>query len=512
MRDTDAQAVLMVRALEEADTEGRVLSATQRARATQEARGLFEGTADGLARDEALLVHRACTLLPNVEAKAPGLSQLLKTGRLGTATGPLVLAGAVLLGLASNALGSTRQINILFAPMLGLVAWNLAVYGVLLFSALRRRVKNISSSRNKASAASILEVGGTRSYRAAFGVGGGFVPGLARRFVERRFRRATADRVEEKVVVAATAAGFAKSWGAVSASLMASFMTRLAHMGSLFLVMGAVAGMYVRGVGLLYRASWQSTFLDADQVSQLLNVVLGPAAALLDASIPDVGPLEFPADGDAAPWIHLWAMTGLLFIGLPRGFLWIVEHRRIHRLRTSVQLDLDQPYFRQLLSPVRGDSVAVDVLPYGVHLAPRSRDGLVELLHDVLGARAEVLVAEPLAYGEEEVRSSPDEDRSVLVLFGLGQSPESEVHGAFVRDLSLRLSGEGRLAVLIDGALYRDRVTNERRLEERRRAWNRVLKEFHVAAVHLDLDRPPSPDVVQSLGFALSPQIQQTAD
>lgn len=88
MRDTDAQAVLMVRALEEADTEGRVLSATQRARATQEARGLFEGTADGLARDEALLVHRACTLLPNVEAKAPGLSQLLKTGRLGTATGP----------------------------------------------------------------------------------------------------------------------------------------------------------------------------------------------------------------------------------------------------------------------------------------------------------------------------------------------------------------------------------------------------------------------------------------
>jgi len=136
---------------------------------------------------------------------------------------------------------------------------------------------------------------------------------------------------------------------------------------------------------------------------------------------------------------------------------------------------------------------------------------LVELLHDVLGARAEVLVAETLVYGEEEERVAPAEDRSILVLFGLGQSPESEVHGAFVRDLSMRLGREAHLAVLIDGALYRDRVRNERRLEERRRAWNRVLKEYRVSVVHLDLDRPPPPDAVQSLSVALGPQIQQTA-
>ena len=511
MRDVDAQAVLMVRALEEADTEGRVLSASQRARATQEARGLFEGTADSSIRDESLLVHRACALLPSVEAKAPGLTELLKTGRLGTATGPLVLAAAALLGLASNALGSTRQINILFAPMLGLVTWNLAVYGVLLFSALKRRVGNASSSGSAVSVTSISETDVARNYRTAFGEGGGVISGLARRFVERSFRRATADRVEEKVVVAATAARFAQSWGAVSSSLMTSFMTRLAHMGSWFLVRGAVAGMYVRGVGLLYRASWQSTFLDADQVSQLLSVVLGPAAVLLDAPVPDVGQLEFPADGDAAPWIHLWAMTGLLFVGLPRCVLWLLERRRMQQLKSSIQLDLGQPYFRQLLSPVRGDAVAVDVLPYGVRLAPRSRDGLVELLHDILGARAEVLVAETLVYGEEEERVAPAEDRSILVLFGLGQSPESEVHGAFVRDLSMRLGREAHLAVLIDGALYRDRVRNERRLEERRRAWNRVLKEYRVSVVHLDLDRPPPPDAVQSLSVALGPQIQQTA-
>jgi hypothetical protein len=495
-----------------------VLTAACRARATQEAREVHEEATDGPARDEMLLIHRAQAMLPEVLSKAPGLGRLLETGRVGMVLGPTLLVGAALLGLASNALGPSQQINILFAPMLGLVAWNLVVYALVLVTALRR-AGGVAGSAS-ASASDSDSASGTGAVTTVVGT-------LARRLVERSFSRTSAEHAERQAVVASATARFARAWGAVSAALMTCRLTRLAHLGSMLLVFGAVGGMYVRGLGLLYRASWQSTFLDAEQVSALLNGVLGPASLLIGSPVPDVTALEYPADGEAAPWIHLWALTGVLFVAIPRCVLWFVEGRRIRRLEDSVPLDLGASCFRKILAPVRGEAAAVDIVPYGVRLAARSRDGLVELLHDVMGARAEVCIAEPLAYGDEaesvqpsvqqaappgaRVGSQPGDGRSLLILFGLAQSPESEVHGVFVEELSARLHEDARMAVLVDGAAYRIRITDARRLEERRRAWDRVLRDAGVPVVHVDLDQPLPPEVVDRLDVALRPRIQQTA-
>ncbi len=525
MHDRDAQVVLLVRALEEADAEGRLLPSAQRARATSAAREAWGDGSGDEVDEEALLVHRADVLMLDVERQVPRLSRLLGADRLGGSLASLVLLGALLVGAAGNALGPARQIQVLFAPMLGLVAWNLVVYLLLLVVSLKRAAKSNSTG----DAPRLREAAGRHSVT-------GVVGGLASRFVQRHFRRALAEQAEQQALVTAAASGFARLWGAASTALMACRLTRLLHLASLLLAAGAIGGMYVRGLGLEYRASWESTFLTAEQVQSVLQSLLGPSAWLLGTVVPEVAPLEAPADGLAAPWIHLWATTVVLFIVLPRLALWCLDGVRVRRLSRSVQLDLGATYFRSLLVPVRGDASSVDVFPYGARLDARARETLMELMHDVQGARAEVRVHDTLTYGDEAAGIALNEGalnqgagvdsaqarRSAVVVFGLAQSPESEVHGEFVRELTERLQALDTpwgLAVLIENSSYRRRMSEPRRLEERQRAWDRVLRDVGQQAVHVDLGREGlegreqslPPDVMNRLAELMRPATPEAA-
>jgi len=510
MREADAQAVLLVRAFEEADADGRLLSGARRTRGTRDVRELLGERATD---EQTFVVQRAHELLPELQGHVPGLERVLAASRVGAGLVPTVLVLALAIGLLSNALGPTQQINVLFAPMLGLVAWNLLVYLALALAALTG--KRASASERSADDAST----GLRFAHALDG-GRGFARRASRWLVDRAFGRSGVRRAEDQAVTTAALARFARSWGAASRALATARVTRLLHVAAVLIVGGAVAGMYVRGLGLLYRATWQSTFLQAEQVNELLRVVLGPAAAVLGAAVPDVAPLQHPGDGDAAPWIHLYAVTGLLFVALPRTVLALHESRRIGRLEASLQLDLDGPYFRRLLSPTRGRACSVDVVPYGLRPDARTRDALSELLHDVLGARAELRLGQAQAYGDEaaavELSEADDEHpaaaHGTLVVFPLAQSPEAEVHAVFVEELRARMGDEGRLAVLVEGSGFRQRVGDAaRRIDERRRAWDRVLREVDVTPVHVELDRPIAEEPVSELARSLRPAAQEPA-
>jgi len=90
-----------------------------------------------------------------------------------------------------------------------------------------------------------------------------------------------------------------------------------------------------------------------------------------------------------------------------------------------------------------------------------------------------------------------------VLLFGLAQPPEIEVQGRFAEDLRRQLAGDRALCVLVDGSTYRERVGSAaERLDERRRAWDRVLRESGASAVHVDLSRPVPDDVVAALASA----------
>jgi hypothetical protein len=259
------------------------------------------------------------------------------------------------------------------------------------------------------------------------------------------------------------------------------------------LAIGTVAGMYLRGLAFAYLAGWESTFLDAQAVESLLGLILGPASLLTGIPLPDAVRLEQVRWGpgqpgeNAAPWIHLYATTALLFIVLPRLAMALVAQRREMQLRRHFPMpDRSDPYLRRLLEARQGKGESARILAYSYHVSDSARDALFAWVRRVLGESAEAEQPEFIAYGgEDEVlerASSAAQADHLIVVFNMASTPEEENHGVLVRGL-LRLAGQGkaarRIAVLVDESPYRGRLAGEagaaERLAQRRAAWGEVL-------------------------------------
>jgi len=500
MRERRAQNVLVVRAFEEADPDGIVLPAHLRAAATRRAL-MVTGLSDWQGelhdarnfRNGETVARRARLLFDGLRRKVPVLGGVLRIARLGAGTAPALIGLALAIGLASNTLGPVRQINLLSFPILGLLCWNLVLYLARLGNAL---IRGFGGSRG------IEEVDdeprGPRSLSEL--LSGIFLKGaLWRRLHGRRF--ALAGNEGERRVTARALVRFGALWHRHARDLLTARVRRTLHLGAVAMTVGVVLGMYVRGLAFEYRAVWESTWLDAGQVQTLLRLVLGPASALLGLELPDVAPLQGPGgEGEAAPWIHLYAVTAVLFVVLPRTLLALIEAYRCSRLAAEVPVDLHDAYFRRQFSAWRGATREVDIVPYSFSPRPVALDRLRALLQDAFGARARIRVGEPLSYGAESRGVVPGleadangaiREAYLVVLFNLAQSPEIEVHGGFLQELKDQLEQERhRLLVLIDVSAYHERVADAERRQERLRSWVRVVNEVGLSAVDLELSRP----------------------
>ncbi len=508
MREAEAQLVLLVAAFEEADDEGRLLSPRERERAAAGARA-SAGEEPG-----PFLEARAHLLAPLLEEQVPGLRRLLSVSRLGSGLTPLVIVVALVMGLGTNALGPNGRIHILFAPLMGLVAWNLFVYAAELGGLLWVRFGRKGAEPGLASEEPDVSARPTSRTLP----GGGLILRAASWLLERAPGRSRMRDVKHQAVVGAGISRYLASWRPVALPLVAARLERLLHLGAFCLVLGAVAGMYVRGLALAYEASWESTFLDAPAVQTLLEIFLGPAAALLGWTIPDVAPLEStlnPAAGvEAASWIHLYAVTGGLFVLLPRMVLAWLAQRRVTRLAGDLPLPLDGRPLRRQLSALGGETRRVEVTPYSYSPPARTVDALLSLLHDHFGTRAEVRMQTGLEYGDEvpepqaSASSNGSSGRCQVLLFALAQSPEVEVHGRLLGDLRASLPDGDHLLVLIDASGFARRAgAVAGRMDERRRAWNRVVKDVGLNAVHVDLHLAPTDRVLAALGTGLWPTV-----
>ena len=85
---------------------------------------------------------------------------------------------------------------------------------------------------------------------------------------------------------------FGLDWLERSAPLVAARAGRVLHLAAAMLALGAIAGLFVRGLAFEYRAGWESTFLGAPAVHAILSFVLGPAARLTGIALPGVTELE----------------------------------------------------------------------------------------------------------------------------------------------------------------------------------------------------------------------------
>jgi hypothetical protein len=298
---------------------------------------------------------------------------------------------------------------------------------------------------------------------------------------------------------------FATDWSTVARPLLLLRAQRLFHASAAMLALGLVTGMYVRGLLLRYAAGWESTFLDADQVRALIGVLYGPASALRGVSLPsaaELSALRWGAVANGAPaasWIHLIALSTVLYIVLPRLVAVLATSAALWRAERKPALPATfVGYARSLLRETgRVDSLRAQVVAYAFDPSRDALAGLSVLLSDALGGEVKAEVGARIAYGEEDafierVREQPlpAADCQVL-LMSSSATPESENHGAMI-DALQRRRGPG-FVLVIDESAYAARMGGDPalsgRVAERARSWREFAASRGQAACIADLSR-----------------------
>ena len=444
------------------------------------------------AADDAFVGARAALVIERVLTRHPGLRPLARRARPRRWLAPLAAAGAFVVGIAGVDIGPAHRINLLAPPVLALLAWNVAVYVALLVTAGKRVTAASGVARMHAPDAPATATGPLR------------------RMVAGWFRDARA--LPKKAVpppLAAAVTRFAADWPALAAPLWQRRAARIMHLCAATLAAGAIGGLYLRGIALEYRASWQSTFLDAIDVARVLHVVLAPGSWLTGIAVPDAAHLQAigaeSAGENAAPWIHLYAATLLLVVIVPRlslaAFAWAAERRQQARF----PLALAAPYFQRLLHAWREGTARIAAVAYSYAIATPNAEALARILTRAFESAVDVQWLPPAAYGADDVPSLPPPPLAgAIVVFNLNATPERENHGAFAGALRAVLAGLAPLMAIVDTSDFDARVGATSRADERRRAWEQVLEEAGVAPLFVRLADPDVAAAAATLTTRLS--------
>ncbi|MDE2605065.1 MAG: DUF3482 domain-containing protein [Burkholderiales bacterium] len=329
----DARRLVLVRAIEEADPQGRLLGEAERERIERDA--LDASRRSGAGVDFAdYLGQRARRVLATVELRNPRLANLQATepwrGWLMTA---LPLAACVL-GAAIDRIDNPHQVNMLSPPLLGVLAWNVVVYLLLLVSVLRpRRAPDPAAP-----------------------------PGLRHWLTGRGWR---SGRLRADVL-----ARFHQQWLKTAGAQEWLWWERLLHLCAAGWALGLALSIVLGGIVREYRVGWESTLLDVRQVHALLSALFAPVVALLPFepfTVADLQRLAFgsgaPVDvGEARRWVWMYvALLGVVVV-VPRLLLAAGAAWGERRRRRAVRIDLRDPYYARLLASVSPARVMLAVL------------------------------------------------------------------------------------------------------------------------------------------------------
>jgi hypothetical protein len=472
MNEQAASTVLLVRAIESADRDRTLITEADRQHAARAAAELARWSASErgeAASAERFVEKRAELLAGKVAERERGLAQGVRALAWRPWIGALVPAVALVFGAFFQQVGDRQHVNVLAFPLLTIVLWNLVVYAVL-------------------AARSITRIG--RSPQP---------PGGVRRAIAGAAQR-SGRRL--KGVAGAAFAAFTEEWSRASAPLLTARAARVLHLAAALLAVGAIAGLYVRGLVFEYRAGWESTFLEAPQAHALLSFLLGPAAAALAMPFPsvdEVAAIRFPAavGENAARWIHWYAVTVAVLVVAPRLALAAFARWRERRLAARFPVPLDEPYFRRLLSGFAPERLQLRVVPYSYTIDEAGLHGLREATRVLLGDHTDLALRPAVGFGDEGSATVGLDvaDRSVgltVALFSLASTPERENHGAFLD--ALRGALGARVMALVDEAPYRRRLGDvpgaRERLADRRQAWSAFCSTHRVHAAFVDLAQP----------------------
>lgn len=453
MNEHTARDVVLVRAIETADHNKEILSDDDRMYASRSARELAQWRAadrKAEATGDDFLQQRAEQILKRLAERHAAFAGFLKQrSALQPLAWALPLIG-LLLGAGLDRITDPHRVDLLSAPLLLIIGWNLLVYvGLLvwLFIPSRPRVPH----RLKA---------------------------------PRRLPSALSTAVMD----------FLREWSQLSARLNAARLSRSVHLSAAAFATGALVSLYARGLLSQYAAGWESTFLDATQVHSLLSTLFAPATALFHLqgfTLADIEALRFPqttAAQGGALWVHLYAATILLLVIVPRVLLAVYSQWQASRLARHFPLDLEQPYFRKLNDTMGlSQGGTLRVLPYSFTIDEQRHRGLQQVAVSTFGEQGRLMLRPSTAYGEMPQVSDDADVTSTVALFNLTATPEQENHGAFLDALSKALPRG--VTVMLDESAYLERMGPER-LPERVALWQEFCRFHRTSATVINLQAP----------------------
>lgn len=315
MEEKALRKVLLIQSIEETDRTGEALPLAERADATRAVIGNNTPAMETQAQaplssaTEWFLVRRSDVLLGSLRARSPGIDHVLAVAGGATSLGRGTLVLAFVLGLILSVLDGARGINIFALPLVLAIAWNLLIYVVLL------------ARRGRA-----LRPGFGRFYA---------------RWVRGRIDSLLGHSTRFNAPLAPGLRRFAGDWWDIAQPLFAARARRLLHLAAIAVALGLVAGYYLRGFVLRSAAGWEGgSFLGSETAHVLLTVLYGPASLLSGIPIPaaeDIENLRWSAPslagvGEPASWLHLIALTAVLYVVLPRLILALVASFSLWRL------------------------------------------------------------------------------------------------------------------------------------------------------------------------------------
>lgn len=494
MTEDEARRIELVRAVELEDRDAALLTREDREQADMHARAAA-GTPGERQFRRRFLAARADFAAERLTTRHAGLADLLRRSRWpGWLTLAMPLA-ALVAGVIANELGNGGRMDLLAVPLLGTIAWNLAVYLWIIVSALLRRGGH-SAALDPLTA--LLARAG-------------------------RFGR---NPDAQGTPVARAAAAFRRRWASLTAKLNAARAARTLHLGAAMFAAGLILGIYARAIVIEYRAGWESTFLGPHAVHWLLSTVLGPASAVSGVPIPPVDRIAAMRWDDsagmgvnAAPWIHLYTVTVAGLVIAPRLALALVQGLNAARLsRTLPVASREDFYVRRLLRASGAAPGRARITPYAYTPGEETRRRLTEALRAVLGDGAEIRFDPPITYGAEEQWVAahpidPDDDYHIL-LFTLSSTPEAENHGELARLLaSADARGKGTImGALVDETPWRAHFAGQPGLDERvatrLAAWRSVLAPAGIAPLGVDLTDAGSEALAKRIEANLIPDAE----
>jgi len=471
MNATEFSKILLVQALEESDPHGHHLPLSTRHHATQQARDQHRPSPDHSSEGNVpFLMKRTEIMWAFVNKAFPALAKSWDRLQVDIPTA-LVAIPALGAGLLINGFGESQRVNLLNFPLFLLLLWNFGIYlSTALMPLLKSSMKTTWLDKTALWLSQLAGNWGQRSWPLMKLSNPPAFPWVQEAM--KRFMRL--------------------SWPHVG-PLWTQRLRQLLHLGAAYMALGIVLGLYIRGLALDYQATWESTFLSANQVQGLLHILLGPAAWLLQHPFPELSEilsLQAPQHGPAAPWIHMWAVTALAVIVVPRSIMAWMCRRSLNQARETFVLPLHDPYFVHLLAPDRGQGVHVDILPYSYHPSPVAKRFLDLGFLDLFGNLATIQWQPAMPFGQE-IPTWPEVStltRTFVVIFNAGQTPEGEVQGEWLHTIQIQMDTArpgSRLLVLLDEEPYGQTV-DKTRVIERRQAWQRLGNQYHLEIVPLD--------------------------